>query len=186
MKKTLLVLGTAFLLGGCIKLISDYDEVIDRGVTDFAEQFTAHVKNMGDLGGKAEGTHDANIKVYNGLDAKLDVLISRAASASEGKGCKLEKKLYDRIEKLLKTETPAELKAAPTASEGDPQGCNARLLVLVKRQLAIVREIHRDADKCGPRQDISCLRPATAKSALEIAHQSINAVAIVENAKKTQ
>jgi len=56
-------------------------------------------------------------------------------------------------------------------------------LVLVKKQLSDIRKIHRDEDKCGEKE-LSCLRPATAKTALKIANQSINAVSIVETAKK--
>jgi len=100
MKKLSIVLAIMLVLSGCsgIKLVSDYDEVIDKGITEFAEQFNTHVKNMGDLAGTEEGTYDANLRTYNALESKLDVLIARASSASEGKGCKLEKKIYDRVE----------------------------------------------------------------------------------------
>ena len=45
--------------------------------------------------------------------------------------------------------------------------------------------IHRTSDKCSSASgQISCLRRATAATALKIANQSINAVSIVESAKK--
>lgn len=185
MTRLLLSLVMAVSLAGCptIKLVSDYDEVIDKGTLEFAEQFNAHVKNMGDLGGTAEGTYEANLKTYNALEAKLEVLIARAASASEGKGCKLQKKMFDRVKSLLKDKMPAELRSEADSQTGNSDGCNERLLALVKDQLGFVREIHRDSDKC---KGLTCIRPASAKDALEIANQSIRAVSIVETAKKTQ
>ena len=165
------------------KFVNDYDEIIDQGITEFAEQFNTHVKNMGDLAGTPDGTYDANFKTYNALDSKLDVMISRAASTSEGKGCKLEKKVFDRVKTVLKTDTPTELNASEAATTGNSSGCNERLLVLVKQQLSLVKEIHKTTDKCGDKH-LSCLRPATSKTALSIANQSINAVSIVETAKK--
>lgn len=185
MKKLSIVLAIMLVLSGCsgIKLVSDYDEVIDKGITEFAEQFNTHVKNMRDLAGTEEGTYDANLRTYNALESKLDVLIARASSASEGKGCKLEKKIYDRVESSFRGTLPAELQADTNSESGDSSGCNEKLLVLVKKQLSDIRKIHRDIDKCGEKE-LSCLRPATAKTALKIANQSINAVSIVEIAKK--
>jgi len=185
MKKLLIAVAASLLFDGCsgIRLVSDYDEVIDKGITDFAEQFNTHVKNMGDIAGRPDGTYEANLKTYNALDSKLDVMISRASSASEGKGCKLEKKILDHVKLVLKNDTPNEILSSDTAQSGDSNGCNERLLVLVKNQLSSVKQIHRYTDKCGV-HNISCLRSATAKTALNIANQSINAVSIVETAKK--
>lgn len=184
MQKIFITIATVVFLSGCagIKLVSDYDEVIDKGITEFAEQFNTHVKNMGDLAGTPEGTFDANLKTYNALDSKLDVMIARASSASEGKGCKMEKRIFDRVKSLLKNNMPAEMQSNNIAS-GNSEGCNGRLLVLVKEQLSSVKEIHRDSDRCGEK-NLSCLRPATSKTALSIANQSINAVSVVETAKK--
>lgn len=185
MKKLLVALATILLLGGCsgIKLISDYDAVIDKGITEFAEQFNTHVKNMGDLAGTPEGAYDTNFKTYNALESKLDVMIARASSASEGNGCKLEKKVFDRVKTLLKNNMPAEMQTSDTAQAGSSSGCNERLLVLVKDQLTAVKTIHQKTDRCGEKQ-LSCIRPATVKTALSIANQSINAVSVVEAAKK--
>lgn len=177
------VLAIVALASGCssIRLVSDYDEVIDKGTMDFAEQLNTHVKNMADLGGRPEGTYQTNFRTYNALDAKLDVLIARASSASSGLGCRLEKKVYDRVAALLQNQMPPEVRASDAGAAGDANGCNERLLILVKQQLGSIRTIHRETDKCGV---MSCLRPATAKTAMDIANQSIRAVSVVENAKK--
>lgn len=185
MKKLWLFLAAVISLGGCteIKLVSDYDEVIDKGITEFAEQFNTHVKNMGDLAGTPDGTYDANLKIYNALESKLGVMIARASAAADGKGCRLEKKVFDRVKDLLHDDMPTEMQASDTNQLGNSNGCNERLLILVKKQLFLVKEIHRNTDKCGE-NSLSCLRPATSKIALSIANQSINAVSVVEMAKK--
>jgi len=183
MKAARTVAMAVFLLGCAV--VSPYDEVIDKGIVEFAEQFNAFVKNMGDAGGKQEGTYEANTRAYNALEAKLDVLIARASTASDGKGCKVEKRIYERLGRILEDSIPPELKSDSTDSTGNADGCNARLLVLVRKQLDTVREIHRTSDKCSSASgQISCLRRATAATALKIANQSINAVSIVESAKK--
>lgn len=165
------------------KFLSAYDPVIDQGITQFAEDFNTHIKNMAELAGTPDGTYEANFKTYNALESKLDVMISRASIASEGQSCKLQKKAHDKIKELLKDNIPAELASSDTATNGNESGCNEKLLILVKQQLSLVREIHKTTDKCGDK-NLSCLRPTTSKTALSIANQSINAVSVVEAAKK--
>jgi hypothetical protein len=188
MRKVMSITFAVFLTTSCtsIRLVSSYDEVIDKGITEFAEQFNTFIKNMGDAAGREEGTYDASAKTYNTLSSKLDVLIARAASASDGKGCKVETKIYERIDKIMQDKMPPELKQAGQNPSGNEEGCNERLLVLVQSQLETVKKIHKTTDKCETSQgkQVSCLRPATVKSILEIANQSINAVSVVETAKK--
>ncbi len=185
MRKKLVVIAAVLLLSGCVS-VSPYDPVLDKGIAEFSEQFNAFVKDMGDYSGKPEGTYDANMKTYNALSAKLDVLIARASRASEGKNCRLEKKMTDKLEKVLQNDIPPALRNLPQDQQGNADACNAKLLDLVKKQLEDVRTIHMKADKCdSPAGKISCLRPATVETAVKIANQSIDAAAVVEAAKKT-
>lgn len=178
-----LLLAVVLLLGGCpAPLVSPYDEVIEKGVVEFYERLNVFVKDLGDAAGRPEGSYAANTKTYNALEARLDVLILRASSRSLGTGCKLEAKVYDKVAKLLDSSMPADMRPQGDAA-GDANGCNTRLLELVKQQLGFIREIHAKTDKCGA-PPVSCLRPATAASALKIANQSINAVSVVEAAKR--
>lgn len=170
---------------GTFRLVSDYDEVIDKGIGEFSEQLNAHMKNMAELGGKPEGTYDATLKTYNALDAKLDNLIARSENGSDRKGCKLQATVFSKVSGILKEKVPEDLQQGADATAATANACSTRLLDLVKQQLAIIREIHKTTDKCGPTQ-LSCIRPATAKDALLVATQSSNAVAIVETAKKSQ
>lgn len=184
-----LLLTAAILLGGCpsTPLVSPYDEAIDRGIVEFYEQLNLFVKDVADLGGTQEGTYAANTRKYNVLETKLDVLILRASSASQGAGCRLEARVYEKLGKLLGDKVPAEVAPQRQPADGNASGCNARLLELVKEQLGTIREIHEKTDKCDAPggAKVSCLRKATAGTALKIANQSINAVAIVEAAKRT-
>lgn len=187
MKRLALFIATCALVSACgtIRLVSEYDEVVDKGVADFTEKLGAHVKNMGELAGKPEGTYDATLKIYNELDSKLDTLIARATNGSDGKGCKLQGDVLVKIKGLLQGQTPPQLQEGSDATPATANACSSRLLVLVKQRLGDIREIHKTTDKCGL-QNISCLRPATAENALAIATQSSNAVAVVETAKKTR
>lgn len=171
---------------GSVRLVSPYDEVIDKGAMELSEQLGTHLKNMGDLAGKPAGTYEANLPTYNAIESKLEVLIARAASAAEGKGCKLEKKIGARVALALQNQLPPEIQAAESNASGNSAGCNEALLTRVQPQLSLIREIHRTTDKCAGASNvqISCLRPATAKSALALINQSINAVSVVETAKK--
>lgn len=187
MKNIPFILIALLCISGCAapRLTSEYDAVIDRGITEFAERFNTHVKNMGDYAGKPEGTHESNLAAYNGLEAKIDVLIARASSFSGGEGCTLEEKVFDRVKTIMQTDLPAGMQSTGAGAGGNSSGCSERLLFLVKQQLADIETIHRETDKCGSAH-VSCLRPATAKTALGIANQSINAVAVIEAAKKKQ
>lgn len=177
-----LLLAGALLLGGCAPLVSSYDEAIDKGIVEFYDHFVYFMRDVADNAGKPEGTYEANLKRYNVLETKLDVLILRASSRSLGTGCKLEAKVYEKVARLMEGSMPADIKPQGDAA-GDANGCNTRLLELVKQQLGLIREIHAKKDKCGT-PPVSCLRPATAASAVKIASQSIHAVAVVEAAKR--
>ena len=178
-----LLLAGALLLGGCpAPLVSPYDEAIDKGILQFYDGFVYFMRDVADNAGKPEGTYEANLQRYNVLETRLDVLILRASSHSLGTGCKLEAKVYEKVSKLLESNLPAGITAQGDAA-GDANGCNTRLLELVKQQLGLIREIHAKTDKCGT-PPLSCLRPATVASAVKIASQSIKAVAVVEAAKR--
>ena len=178
-----LLLAVAVMLGGCqAPLVSPYDGAIDKGIAEFYEQFVYFMRDVAGNAGKPDGTYEANLNRYNVLETKLDVLILRASSRSLGTGCKLEAKVYEKVAKLMDSSMPADMKPQGDAA-GDANGCNTRLLELVKQQLGFIREIHGKTDKCGS-PPVSCLRPATAASTVKIASQSINAVAVVEASKR--
>ena len=180
--RTLLWVVAALVAGCQAPLVSPYDEAIDKGIGEFYEQLNYFVRDVAGLAGKPEGTYEANANRYNVMETKLDVLILRASSRSLGSGCKLEAKVYEKVSGLLGSSLPAGIRPQGDPA-GDANGCNTRLLELVRQQLGFIREIHAKTDKCGA-PPVSCLRPATAATALKIANQSITAVAVVEAAKR--
>ena len=175
------VLPTLLLLGACsVRLVSPYDAVIDDGLRDYRQSINVFLKDMGDVAGSPAGTYDANRDTYNKLETQISILIDRAKYGGSP-ACTLTQKVTDRIVQAMGANIPAELQNAPSTEDGDALGCMHRLLELVSDQLQIIKKIHSDTDKCGVPQ-VSCIRPATAKTALDITNQSINAASVVEMA----
>lgn len=180
---------------GCktVQFVSPYDEVIDNGLADYKESINTLAKNLADNAGKEEGTYEENKETYNALEAKIDLLIDRAAIHSSGKGCKLPDDLSKRVTNIMGGSLPT---GSTKKDKGDSYGCTQLLLIMVKQQLASLQLIHKTTDTCKPigiQQDeavkpmrVSCLRPATSKTAMKITNQSINAAWVIETAKKTK
>lgn len=186
-RSTFLVFFIVLGMSSCkVQLVSAYDEVIDYGLRDYKQQLNAFVKDMSDVGGTPEGTYEFNKRVYNQLETRIDLLIDRAKMQSTG-SCKLVTNLSSKIEKIMGDKMPTVIKPESQTDSGNSYGCTERLLVLVKQQLQFVKEIHQNADKCRSRsgEQLSCLRPATSKTALDISNQSINAAWIVETTKRS-
>jgi len=196
--------GTALLLGlllvaACapVTLVAPYDEVIYEGLTEFKESLNNHVKNMADLGGTPEGSYVANRIAYNALETRIEMLIDRASLQATGRRCSVPGNLASTMDDYVRDQLPGTLVNAPVEASPNTFGCTRRLLELVREQLGIIEEIHRELDRC-PLVDeragsdaasaatgtVSCLRPATAADALTIANQSINAAWYLENAKR--
>lgn len=193
MKKIIMVLFFLFMTGcTSVQLVSPYDEVIDNGLKEYKESINTLSKNLSDLAGKKEGMYEENFEKYNALEAKIDLLIDRSSLQSSGNGCKLTKNIASKVKKIMEEDMPVD---ARQKKEGDSYGCTERLLKLVKAQLDKLQEIHSTTDKCkaigfkqnsdGIPNKVSCLRPATSKTAMKITNQSINAAWVVETAKKS-
>jgi hypothetical protein len=195
---TFALLLALLFLAGCspVTLVAPYDEFIYEGLTDFKESLNNHVKNMADLAGTPEGTHAANRISYNTLETRIEILIDRAALQASGNRCSVPGNLAKAMDEHLRDQLPDTLTNAPVEASPNTFGCKRRLLELVRDQLVIIEEIHRDLDRC-PAVDagdsdgsapeavtVSCLRPATAADALAIANQSIDAAWYLENAKR--
>lgn len=169
-----------------VQLVSDYDQVIDLGLQDYKQQLNTFIKNASDAGGTQAGTFENNKRTYNLLESKIDLLIDRARMQSTG-GCKLVTDLSSKIQRIMGDDMPVVIAPDSQTDNGNSFGCTERLLVLVKRQLLFVKEIHEKKDKCKSRsgEQLSCIRIATSKTALDISNQSINAAWIVETTKRS-
>lgn len=187
LRNTFLVFFVLLGMSSCkVQLVSDYDEVIDHGLRDYKQQLNAFVKDMADAGGTSEGTYEYNKSTYNQLESRIDLLIDRAKMQSTG-SCKLVTNISSKIQRIMGDQVPVVIKPESQSETGNSYGCTERLLVLVKQQLLFVKEIHQNTDKCKSRsgEQLSCLRTATSKSALDISNQSINAAWIVETTKRS-
>ena len=185
-----------------VQLVSPYDQEIESGIIEFKEELNVFVKKMENAGGTEAGTFDSNKDTYAELETKIDILVDRASLKSTG-SCKLPTKVTTRLNTIvqkeidkLKVETnpnaasetildsqktliDAQLTPSP---DGNSYGCSERLLELVKNQLVLLKQLH--AVKSCNNNSISCLNKAEANDALNLINISINAVWIVEEAKK--
>ena len=149
MGKVVLIIFSAWLTAcTAVRLVAPYDEFIYNGVSEYKDLLNKHVKDMADLSGTAEGTHEANKLKYNELEIKIESLIDRANLQSSGPGCSLSPTLADHIESQMGDNIPVELSAASVSTNANTYGCTQQLLILVKKQLVALEDIHRNIDKC--------------------------------------
>ena len=182
----LLCLGLAATGCGTVRVLSPYDQVIDEGLMAYREQVNVLVKDLADHGGQVDGTFEASKPKWNVLQAKIELLVDRAYLQGGERACKLPQSLMQRLLAVAGDDVPPEVKAQSQQSEGSSEGCTVRLLSLIRSQLDLLMQIHRDTDKCPNAEGapLSCMRPKTAETALRITNQSINAAWVVETAKK--
>jgi hypothetical protein len=74
----LIALVAAWVACGPVRLVSPYDEAIDRGTSEIHTRITAFVERMTTLAGKPEGTYAANTGFYGDLKANVATLKLRA------------------------------------------------------------------------------------------------------------
>jgi hypothetical protein len=73
-----IVVVTAALACGPVRLVSPYDEAIDRGASEIHTRLVAFVERMTAVAGKPEGTYAANTAFYADLKASVATLKLRA------------------------------------------------------------------------------------------------------------
>ena len=76
------LLALMVMLAGCVRLVSNYDETLDRQLTAYAEKSDKFLLRMGRLAGTPEGTYGQNAGYYD--DARGDLSTMRICTAS---GC---------------------------------------------------------------------------------------------------
>jgi hypothetical protein len=185
---------------GCrVQLVTPYDPVIENGIIEFKENINLFVKKMVIQGGTEAGEYENNRETYAELETSLDILIDRAAIKSTG-ACQLATKQSEKLNDLLNNQieklkdklpgASAQLDAMRTqinaqtisSGEGNSYGCSERLLLLVKNQLMLLQDLHKVPSCSSP--PVSCLNQSEADQAIALINISINAVWVVEEAKK--
>lgn len=81
----ILVLLLTFTSGCSVKLISDYDELIDQYATELQSDIETFLIKMERLAGTEEGTYTANTGFYDGIQGTLNTLALRAEMLDHNK-----------------------------------------------------------------------------------------------------
>jgi len=103
-----------FFVAGCsafkVKLVGQYDEIVDKSVHQIESKTTAHIKTIIDNKGKANGSYDQSKQFYSDIKGEVQALTVRAESLEEGlkrtpltNNFKDLSKQYDDLEILHKT-----------------------------------------------------------------------------------
>jgi hypothetical protein len=74
----LVALMAAWVACGPVRLVSPYDEAIDRGASEIHTRMVGFIDRMTSLAGKPEGAYAANVGFYSDLKASLATLKLRA------------------------------------------------------------------------------------------------------------
>lgn len=80
-----LILLIALISGCSIKLISDYDELIDQYATELQSEIETFLIKMERLAGTTEGTYTKNIGFYEEIQGTLTTLALRAEMLDDNK-----------------------------------------------------------------------------------------------------
>lgn len=100
-------------LAGCglkVKLVGQYDEIIDKSVHQIESETTAHIKHIIDNKGIGDGAFDKNKEFYSEIKGDVQALIVRAETIENGlkktpltDNFKDLQKQYDDLEMLHRT-----------------------------------------------------------------------------------
>lgn len=169
----LLLLALLVPLTGCaVRLIQPYDDVIEKTVTDFYEEFVRFTLVMG----RTRGTYEANRDFYDMWQPKLTTLTARAVTANPGGRCPSTETyggLFPQgVSAARSAATPAGVRV-DAATAGD---CTAQLLQLLEDQFDDFAKFHAAQGTLG--------LPPEARAPRELVLTSVRAVLYVELAKK--
>jgi len=168
-----LVLMLLVPLTGCsVRLIQPYDDAIEKGVTDFYEEFLRFTTTTG----RSRGTYADNRGFYDKWQPKLTTLTARAMSANPSGRCPSTETyggLFPQgVAAARSAATPASVRIDSTPI-GD---CTAQLLQLLEDQFADFAKFHEAQGSLG--------LPPEARAPRELVLTSVRAVFYVELARK--
>jgi len=98
---------------GCalkVKLVGQYDEIVDKSVHQIESKTTAHIKKIIDNNGKDDGSYEQSKQFYSDIKGEVQALVVRSESLEEGlkktpltDNFKDLSKQYDDLETLHQT-----------------------------------------------------------------------------------
>jgi hypothetical protein len=130
---------TLLLASGCaVRLIGDYDEVIDHGITDFQEKADAYLIQLGEVSGTAAAAYAPTF--YDQSQARLGSLRTRAeASFKKEILAKQITLLMDTIDKLRALHKDMGQKITPGAIDASRAAIASQVGSILKLELALKR-----------------------------------------------
>lgn len=172
--KILLVIAGLFFLQGCaVELISSYDEPIDKGVTEFNENFLKFTAQMNQKARTPAGTYQSNITYYDTWNAKLETLKIRAIARAPTQGCSGKQTFKGLMPQGLAAFEATASSGTEESAQGD---CTAILLALLEEQFRNFAAFHEAQGAIGI--------PAQARAPVELIEINVRSIMYVELAKK--
>jgi len=174
----------AVSLASCltVRLVSDYDEVLDKGLQEYREALDTFVTQAA----AAKKTYASSVDDYARLAAKADVLVARATMNSSGEFCRMPPDMATRIKATIASLYPNTAINSDIAAildnqqpDGTPQGCTLLLVSNIQQQLNELMQLHKDLDTAHETFNVD-----VARSVMAISKQAIDAAWTVETAKK--
>ena len=144
--KLLLTFVLAAAVAGCmsVRLVSDYDEQIDQGLTQLYADTSTFLDRMISLSGTPAGAYENNQQFYADAGGRLDALIARAQANQVLNNCPTTR-VMGRI--LAAANMPAEMRERiGTMPEG---GCEVVVLESLKRAMGNMRTFHQSQGANG-------------------------------------
>jgi hypothetical protein len=160
-------------LAGCsVRLIQSYDDVIEKTVSDFHEDFLRFTTAVS----RTRGTYADNRGFYDKWQPKLKTLTARALAANPSGRCP-STETYAGLFPQGVTAARAAATPAGGRAEAAPGGdCTAQLLQLLEDQFEDFANFHNAQGTLG--------LPPEARAPRELVLTSVRAVLYVELAKK--
>jgi hypothetical protein len=153
-----------------------YDETVDRGVTQFDEEFLGFVADMNRKARTPEGTYARNIGFYDKWIPKLTALADRALAKDPAGTCPGNETFGGFIREGLGRFAETLNRAPPGPDAGLSCDCTARLLRLLQLQVQDFAAFHQAQGEIG--------LPAQAQAPVALVGITIRAVLYTELGKR--
>lgn len=166
----------ALLLAGCagVRLIEDYDSVIDQGLTEYYESTDQFLSRMAaaTASGSEEAAYENNREFYSEGETKINSLIIRARAQALSDKCIGSDSVAAVMKQLLNIEPFGnelpEIKTLIDDLKKDQQGnCTVQILTVIRANHQIMEAIHKHNDKLA-QAVVNILRP-TIEQGVEMA-----------------
>lgn len=147
----------SILIASCtVQLVSSYDPVIDKGLTEYYESMDIFLSEMerASMSGTPKATFSENVRFYETSGAKIDVLLMRARAAEPKAKCIGSDAVSSLAGKLLQLRPFAEATEGLSVEEiveglksGEEGSCTVQILKVVRANHDLTAAIHKHNDK---------------------------------------